>query len=151
MQALSFAQNEKPLIHHFCMDKDRPFQAIGERFNEALEDAGYTKERHSNLTQTLVKDFGVSYATISDWRKGKKCPTMKNAIDIAMKLEICVEWLLTGRGQKRPGDESPHDNGDNGDKIVFDMRGIPSQQKRHFAATLHAFAQSIREVNVTYK
>ena len=133
------------------MDKDRPFQEIGDRFNEALTDAGLTKEKHSNLTETLVKLFGVSYATINDWRKGKKCPTMKNAIDIAMKLDICVEWLLTGRGRKHPDEHEPNGNGNNGDTIVFDMRGIPSQQKSHFAATLHAFAQSIREVMVVYK
>lgn len=151
MQALSFALNEKPLFHHFRMDPDRPFQDIGDRLNQALEDAGYTKARHSNLTETLSNKFGVKYATISDWRKGKKCPTMKNAIDISKKLDICVEWLLTGRGRKRPGDPEPHDNGDNGDKIIFDMTGIPAQQKSHFAATLHAFAKSIREVMVIYK
>lgn len=151
MQALSFAPNETRLIHHFRMDKDRPFLDIGNRLNQALEEAGYTKDKHKNLTETLATKFDVKYSTISDWRKGKKCPTMRNAIDIATKLDICVEWLLTGRGRKRPGDHEPHDNGNNGDKIVFDMTGIPAQQKSHFAATLHAFAKSIREVMVIYK
>lgn len=133
------------------MDQDRPFLDIGNRLNEALEEAGYTKDKYKNLTETLANKFDVKHATISDWRNGKKCPTMRNAIDIAKKLDICVEWLLTGRGHKRPGDPEPHDNGNNGDKIVFDMTGIPAQQKSHFAATLHAFAQSIREVMVIYK
>lgn len=149
-QAIYFAPNEWRLNHHLQMTQDQPFKDIGERISLALTEAGYTKERYKNLTVVLVKLFDVSSATVNDWRHGKKCPTMKNALDIAVKLNVCVEWILTGRGPKRPGDNGGHD-GDNGNTITFDMSGIPANQRGQFAQALHTVAQSVGEMMARYK
>lgn len=132
------------------MKPEQPFKDIGDRISIALADAGYTKDRYKNLTEVLVRLFGVSSATVNDWRHGKKCPTMKNALDIAIKLNVCVEWILTGRGPKKPGDDGGHD-GDNGNRITFDMTGIPANQRGQFVQALHAVAQSVGEMMARHK
>lgn len=84
------------------MNPDFPFKDVGDRINAALAWAGYTKDRHKNLTHVLARTFMVSTATVSNWRHGQKCPAMKNALELAVKLDVCVEWLLTGRGPVTP-------------------------------------------------
>lgn len=84
------------------MNPEFPFKDIGDRINAALSGAGYTKDRHKNLTHVLARTFMVSTATVSNWRHGQKCPAMKNALELAVKLDVCVEWLLTGRGPVSP-------------------------------------------------
>lgn len=37
-----------------------------------------------------------------NYHAGEKLPSMEKAIEIASKLGVCVEWLLTGRGSKMP-------------------------------------------------
>lgn len=67
------------------------------RFRAACEDA-----RLETTQEALAKTFHVSTTTIFSWRNGDKLPDMENAIEVSVKLGICVEWLLTGRGAKRP-------------------------------------------------
>lgn len=45
------------------------------------------------IKEEFAKTFGVSQATVSDWW---------NAIKICIILNVCVEWLGTGRGPKVP-------------------------------------------------
>lgn len=49
--------------------------------------------------------IGVSQPSAHKWEHGGDIE-MANAIDLALKLDVCVEWLLTGRGDKFPR-ESP--------------------------------------------
>jgi hypothetical protein len=53
-------------------------------------------------TQTGAgKLIGITQPSVNEWVGGAK-PSMENAIDLATKLNVCVEWLLTERGPKRP-------------------------------------------------
>lgn len=53
-------------------------------------------------TQTgAAKLVGISQPSVNDWTLGK-FPTMDNAIALASKLDVTVEWLLTERGPKKP-------------------------------------------------
>jgi transcriptional regulator with XRE-family HTH domain len=45
--------------------------------------------------------IGLSQPSVNDWTLGSY-PTMENAIALAEKLNVTVEWLLTERGPKRP-------------------------------------------------
>jgi DNA-binding XRE family transcriptional regulator len=56
-------------------------------------------------TQAVASEkFGVVQSTISDWSNEGQGPTVKNAISIAKMLNVCVEWIYTERGPKRPDD-----------------------------------------------
>lgn len=78
------------------------YSEFAARFREACKeaDAPETQEK-------LGKFLGVSGAMAWYYRNGEKLPGMNTAIHIAMKLSVCVEWLLTGRGPKRPSDILP--------------------------------------------
>jgi DNA-binding XRE family transcriptional regulator len=68
------------------------------RIKEALRDQG--------LPPTQVqcaKLIGIEQPSVSDWNKPGKGPELENALALATKLNICVEWLYTERGPKRPG------------------------------------------------
>ncbi len=49
--------------------------------------------------------IGVSQPSAHKWEHGGELE-MANAIKIALKLDVCVEWLLTGRGAKFPTEPS---------------------------------------------
>lgn len=54
-------------------------------------------------TQTAAaKLIGVSQPSVNDWNEIDGYPTMANAIELGRKLNVCVEWLFTERGPKRP-------------------------------------------------
>lgn len=50
----------------------------------------------------LGKILGVSGTTAFNYLNGLKLPSMPRAIHFAKLLNVCVEYLLTGRGPKRP-------------------------------------------------
>lgn len=61
-------------------------------------------EGFSQLNQTQIgKIFGVGQSMVTRWRAGE-LPALPRAIEIAKKYGVCVEWLLTRRGPKYPGD-----------------------------------------------
>lgn len=69
----------------------------GDRFRRACElnpDVPTTQEG-------LGKFFKVSGPTVHGWRNGKLMG-MDKAIEIATKLNVSIDWLLTGRGKPRP-------------------------------------------------
>ena len=137
MQLLSFAQSKTKTCHDYWMrDMNQPYQDFANRLEKALTDAGYTKERHKNLTHVLSKLFDVSISTVHDWRKGRKLPSMDSAIMLGMTLGVCVEWLLTGRGPRHPG--LPDDDGI--DEPAW--RDLPQDARHHFAEALRAIADA---------
>lgn len=52
----------------------------------------------------LAKWLDYSQPMINYWLNGEKLPSMDTAIKIANKFGVCVEWLITGKGEKRPGE-----------------------------------------------
>ena len=50
----------------------------------------------------MAKMFGVSQATVSEWWNAIKMPGLEKLIEICIILNVCVEWLGTGRGPKVP-------------------------------------------------
>lgn len=73
-------------------------RTVWARIKEALHDRG--------LPETQVyaaRMIGVEQPSVSDWNKPGMYPTLENAVTIAKKLGVCVEWLLTERGPKHPG------------------------------------------------
>lgn len=84
----NFRVAKKPEKKRTCWD----------RVKEALADARLP------TTQTYAAKLAdVKQPSVSDWNKDGQGPELKNAIKLAKALNICVEWLYTERGPKRPG------------------------------------------------
>lgn len=58
------------------------------------------KERKIKKMQ-FYKDCGFTDAAVSQWRKGKNIPSMKNIKTIADYLGVTVEYLLTGNLEQK--------------------------------------------------
>lgn len=89
-------------LHNFRMQR-KSQRTFWERVQEALRDKGLP------TTQKHVADriLHISQPTVSDWNKPGGYPTLENAISLAQHLNVCVEWLFTERGPKRPIPEDP--------------------------------------------
>ena len=74
-------------------------QGFPDRLREACAEAGL-----ATTQPALARAFDLSTTTIWHYLNGEKLPSMAKAIEIAGKLGVCVEWLLTGNGPKRVGD-----------------------------------------------
>lgn len=85
-------------IGHASNMKKKVETSFWERVCEALEDRGIKKDQQTYVAK-LIK---IKQPSVFEWTKGA-FPSMKNAIDLALGLNVCVEWLLTGQGPKRPG------------------------------------------------
>lgn len=76
----------------------RPQRTAWERVREALIDAGYKGVQPE--VETLI---GVKQPSVSEWNRVGVTPSLDNAIALGLKLNVCVEWILTERQPKRPG------------------------------------------------
>ena len=83
------------------MSESVPKSEFGKRLVTASAEAGIGIKQSE-----LAKKFGVKQPTVNHWLSGEKLPTFKRTIAIAEQLGVCVEWLLTGRGDKRPSGSS---------------------------------------------
>lgn len=72
---------------------ERAMEALGERFPGEKVTQG-----------RLAQLAGVKQPSVNDWKEGY--PTMDTAVRLATALRVCVEWLLTERGPKRPPEGS---------------------------------------------
>lgn len=69
-----------------------------ERIKQALLDAG-----KNGTQEEIAKLAGIKQPSVSEWKNEGTTPSLENAIAIGAKLNVCVEWIITGRGPKRPG------------------------------------------------
>ena len=55
---------------------------------------------------TTIKGLGaffmVAAPTVHDWRHGEKLPSSEKLAEIAKKLQVSYDWLVTGRGDDEP-------------------------------------------------
>lgn len=71
-------------------------KSVLDRIYEALRDAG------KPATQTQIADMlHIKQPSVSEWKTS--LPSLRHALTLAHKLNVCVEWIYTERGPKRPG------------------------------------------------
>lgn len=63
-----------------------------------MADAG-----QSDTQQAVANLLKIKQPSVSDWKTTGASPSLENAITLGARLNVCVEWILTGRGPKRPG------------------------------------------------
>lgn len=76
-----------------------PKRSFLDRALEALQER-YPRDRPTQVR--LAALAGVKQPSVVDWRKG--VPAMDTGIRLAQALGVCVEWLYTERGPKRPNE-----------------------------------------------
>lgn len=70
-------------------------EQFARRLHLALDQQGIP--RRGRQTR-LGKMFGVSQKAAGKWLSADAIPSMERSIEITKALDVCLEWLLTGRG-----------------------------------------------------
>lgn len=94
---LSISQTSTALRKTTRMLKKQAPATFWLRLKEALKDAGkpHTQKKAAAFAE-------VSQPSVSLWNKPDGFPEMDKVVSMAKRLGVCVEWLYTGRGPKRP-------------------------------------------------
>jgi transposase len=77
------------------------FMDIKQSFSRRLREALLDKWPGDRQQAIWAKQLGVSAPTLSEWLNGLKMPGMEKFIEICLVLDVCVEWLATGKGDKK--------------------------------------------------
>lgn len=95
----------------------------------------------ATLTDLGSKFGGISHAIVSNYLRGEKMPSIATAIVIAERLNVCVEWLLTGRGPKRPTDSV----------MSVDLSDLEPGEREAVRATIGAMTAARKEKRSNHK
>ncbi len=66
---------------------------------EALKGVGV----EDNYQTAAAKLIGIKQPSVAEWQAGTSMPSIANVTKLAVKTNVCVEWLYTNRGPKHPG------------------------------------------------
>ena len=101
--------------------------------SEALADQGRTEE--DGGIRYLANIADVSSQSARNWLRGKDLPSMQHALQLAVALDVCVEWLLTRRGPKKPLDARTL-------SFIKKVDRLPYIERGHLEAVADSFAKS---------
>lgn len=73
-------------------------QTAWDRIRDAMREHGI-KPTQKECAALL----GITQPSVWEWANSHGSPSVENAITLGAKLNVCVEWILTGKGPKRPG------------------------------------------------
>lgn len=77
-------------------------EAFARRLNEALNvSLPDIPEKGKGRQMFVASKFKVSQKGARKWLEGEGFPKLEQAIIIAKELKVSLEWLLTGRGERR--------------------------------------------------
>lgn len=87
--------------YHQDVESD-PKSEFARRLNQALDEMQPPAPGDGDGRQLFVAAlFGVDQTGARKWLRGEGFPAIGRAIQIAKRLNVSFEWLMTGRGEKR--------------------------------------------------
>lgn len=93
--ALSIGKPYVAMENNYGMPK-KTERSVLDRLVEAMREKGLP------TTQVAIAGIlGIKQASVSEWKHAS--PKLEHAAQLAMRLNICVEWIYSERGPKRPG------------------------------------------------
>lgn len=103
-------------------------KAFALRLQQVLLEKNYPPKFQGQQEQ-LARDFDVTPKTAGNWLNGEKMPTHERMIEMALRYNVCIEWLETGRGLKYPLSEREQD-------LIQEIRTLDtSDQERIYRVT----------------
>lgn len=96
---MSSTQSDNGAPQNDGVPKSAKTSGLWNRFLDALTDLPHPK---SDDQTVIGKQIGVGQTMVSSIKTGDKNPGMDTAIAMAGYADMCVEYLLTGKGPKRP-------------------------------------------------
>ena len=138
MQALTITQSKLALRHAYPMAK-LPHNDFSQRLKALIEEK-FSKDVPQ---KDLATRFGCSGGMVSFMLSGQRLPAMDLAIRMAIELDCCVDYLLTGRGAKRPISVADEET------LIKRLAMFTPQDLHHCAAIIHALGDKVATYQVT--
>ena len=125
----------------YMEDTDRTSPGdFAKRLNEICDDMGIPP-KGKNRQATFAQLMKVSQKGARKWLEGEGMPTLQRCIQIAQWAGVAVEWLVTGRGEKRPKSLSV-DTYSN--RVLAAMQPLPDNLKQAAAAQVESLRDAVR-------
>ena len=114
--------------------------SFANRLNEICDDMGIPP-KGKNRQAEFAKLMHVSQKGARKWLEGEGMPTMHRCIQIAIWAGVAVEWLITGRGEKRPKSLAvdPYSN-----RVLAAMQPLPDNLKQAAASQVESLRDAVR-------
>ncbi len=119
----------RDIVQPMVAKKDEKLE-FSRRLHEACDSAGIPSGRGRRVE--LAKMFRVSGEAARKWLSGESIPDTKRLPEIARRLNVRGEWLLTGQGPMRPeggGHVNASEIGDEKTISALLRRAAPSLEK----------------------
>lgn len=114
------------------MPKQAETRELWARFLSAIADLKHPK----SIDQTVLgREFGVGQTMVSEYKRGKKNPSLDVARRMAAYGEMCLEYLLTGKGPQRPWGEMDDDF----KRLVELWQALDDHHRRELLSVADAF------------
>ena len=109
-----------------------PNEAFARRLNRTLDEAGFAVGHRR--TSTLAEEHEVSRETARKWLAGLALPELPRMIEIAMRHQVSLDWLATGRGDPRVASAVADIKAGYGDpeeaRLLGLLRRLPRKKRR---------------------
>lgn len=115
--------------------------AFAARLNEICDDKG-VPPKGRNRQAELGKLFHVSQKAARKWLEGEGFPTVPTGVEIATWGGVSYDWLMTGRGPKRPAEFASDPNTN---RVLSLMETMPEYLKKTAVKQLEALSTTERE------
>lgn len=76
-------------------------ERVAERVRAAREAEGRRRRGKSFTQCRLANEVGLNTVTVYRLERGHT-PSLTSIVALAEALDVCLDWLLLGRGRKRP-------------------------------------------------
>jgi CI repressor-like protein len=124
-----------------------------EKLNETVVDRALRAAKLKFKRRVTLAEIGkwagnVKQPSVSEWRQPGRNPSIENVKSLALELDVCVDWLLTGREPMyagRPSDEALMRLLDYWPFLDDFTKGEILGQAHHVAREHHAFVQEQRD------
>lgn len=108
------------------------------RFMECRAEKGYKSDQEFADALNAKYQEGIGWKGIAKWRLGESIPETKRLPLVCALLDVNIEWLLSGRGPKRPA-------------IAAELNDQPSSTYRPIELDRELLAAIIEDADATIR
>lgn len=120
--------NRRLILSTPSFDAITSARAVGVRLEQSRLDEGARRQREIEPAE-IATAASVSQSTVSQWLKGKKRPSLANALRVAPLLGTTAEWLLLERGNRYAAPPSVEDAPPIGQRLQGRYRSTATPKK----------------------
>ena len=89
---------------------------------------------NARTDKELTEKLGISYSTLDTWKNRDKIPE-KRLLEFSLKLQVPVDWLLTGEGEMYKGENKTNEKDPLCEEICNNFKKLPQDKQKYLYYT----------------